>query len=161
MVKLPSDRLLALLMLEIDVFEIAIKENKPAKETPAQAAVGRPKRAAGAGTDRTREFAAAKERIDLLVQMTRTLEKLLELRRLEVLAAQGGAEDEAETAQLREELLNRLRSLDARRRAGPALFDTATGAFAGDAAVLRRDVAAPTSETRDAGEQAGAVAETG
>lgn len=80
--------------------------------------------------------------------MTRTLEKLLELRRLEMLAAQGGAEDEAETARLREELLNRLRSLDARRRAGPALFDAATGAFAGDAAVQIR-------EARDADEQAG------
>lgn len=29
MVKLPSDRLLALLTREIDVFEIAVKENKP------------------------------------------------------------------------------------------------------------------------------------
>ncbi|MEF2546743.1 hypothetical protein VQ045_06205 [Aurantimonas sp. E1-2-R+4] len=101
---------------------------------------------------------AAKERIDLLVLMTRTLEKLLELRRLEMLAAQGGDEDEAETARLREELLNRLRSLDARRRAGPALFDTATGAFAGDAATPPSDGAAPTPEKRGTDEPAGVPA---
>ncbi len=158
MVKLPSDRLLALLTREIDIFEIAIKEYKPVKEALGQTAVGRPKGAAGVGTDRTREFAAAKERIDLLVQMTRTLEKLLELRRLEMLAAQGGDEDGAETARLREELLNRLRNLDARRRAGPALFDTATGAFAGDAATPPSDGTAPTSMKRDADEPAGVPA---
>ncbi len=158
MVKLPSDRLLALLTREIDVFEIAIKEYKPVKATPGRSAVGRPRVAAGAGTDRTREFVAAKERIDLLVLMTRTLEKLLELRRLEMLAAQGGDEDEAETARLREELLNRLRSLDARRRAGPALFDTARGAFAGDAATPPSDGAAPTPEKRGTDEPAGVPA---
>lgn len=161
MVKLPSDRLLALLTREIDVFEIVVKENNPEKATSSRVAVGQPKRAAGVATDRTREFAAAKERIDLLVQMTRTLEKLLELRRLEMLAAQGGAEDEAETARLREELLSRLRSLDARRRAGPALFDTETGAFAGDAATLPSDAAAPTTGKPGADEQAGLPAGAG
>ena len=44
-----------------------------------------------------RPLASAKERIDALGQLTRTLEKLLDLKRLEKLASEGGQADEAET----------------------------------------------------------------
>ena len=75
--------------------------------------------------------ASAKERVESIGQAARTLEKLLELKRLERLAVEGGDADAAETARLREEFLSRLRSLDARRREGATLFD-ADGAYAGD-----------------------------
>ena len=73
----------------------------------------------------------SKDRAEALGQLTRTLEKLLELKRLETLAGQGGTEDRAETERLRAEFLTALRNLDARRRAGPTLFDPQTGAYAG------------------------------
>ena len=73
----------------------------------------------------------AKGRIEAVGQMTRTLEKLLELKRLEVLEARGGEDGDGETARLRAEMLRRLQSLDARRRGGPMLFD-GEGRFAGE-----------------------------
>lgn len=74
---------------------------------------------------------AGKGRIDAVAQMTRTLEKLLELKRLEALEARGGDDPDGETVRLRGELLQRLKALDARRRDGPSLFDGA-GRFAGE-----------------------------
>ncbi|WP_157944516.1 hypothetical protein [Mangrovicella endophytica] len=74
----------------------------------------------------------AKERIEAIGQLTRTLEKLLELRRLEALAQAGANEaSDAETVALRQEMLKRLKALDARRRAGPSLFDPDGTEFAG------------------------------
>jgi hypothetical protein len=64
-----------------------------------------------------------KGRIDAVGQMTRTLEKLLELKRLEALEARGGDDPDGETVRLRGELLQRLKALDARRRDGAVLFD--------------------------------------
>ncbi len=77
---------------------------------------------------------SAKERIDALGQLTRTLEKLLDLKRLEKLASEGGQADEAETRRLRAELLSRLKSLDKRRREGATLFVgvDADAVFGGD-----------------------------
>ena len=77
---------------------------------------------------------SAKERIDALGQLTRTLEKLLDLKRLERLASEGGQADEAETRRLRAELLTRLKSLDMRRREGATLFVgvDADAVFGGD-----------------------------
>ena len=76
----------------------------------------------------------AKERIDVLGQLTRTLEKLLDLKRLERLASESGQTDEAETRRLRAEFLARLKSLDRRRREGPTLFVgvDADAVFGGD-----------------------------
>ena len=74
---------------------------------------------------------AVKGRIEAVGQMTRTLEKLLELRRLESLAERGGDDPDGETARLRAEMLRRLQALDRRRRDGPALFD-GDGRFAGE-----------------------------
>ncbi|MCB8836107.1 hypothetical protein [Aurantimonas sp. VKM B-3413] len=92
---------------------------------PAEGSTARAGTAGRAGGPRS------KERAEALGQLTRTLEKLLELKRLEMLAGQGGAEDRAETERLRAEFLLGLRNLDARRRAGPTLFDPQTGAYAG------------------------------
>ena len=126
-----SDRLMAVLRREIDDLHDSVQENDP--DTGRAPADGLD---AAGGTGRRRRAVGAKERIDALGQLTRTLEKLLELKRLEGVAAQGEAAGEAETARLRAELLDRLRSLDARRRAGPTLFDPVTGAFHGDPAPL-------------------------
>ncbi len=60
-----------------------------------------------------------KERADALGLLTRTLEKLLELR---VQEASAGRDDEAETLRLREDFMRQLRALDARRVGGPRLF---------------------------------------
>ena len=81
-----------------------------------------------------RPLGSAKERIDALGQLTRTLEKLLDLKRLEKLASEGGQADEAETRRLRAELLARLKSLDMRRREGATLFVgvDADAVFSGD-----------------------------
>ena len=73
----------------------------------------------------------AKGRIEAVGQMTRTLEKLLELKRLEALAEHGGDDPDGETVRLRAEMLRRLKALDARRRDGPVLFDGG-GRFAGE-----------------------------
>ncbi len=65
----------------------------------------------------------AKARIEAIGQVTRTLEKLLELRRLEALAmVTGQEEDAAETQKLRREMLKRLRAIDARRAKGAGLL---------------------------------------
>ncbi|MEH6718918.1 MAG: hypothetical protein V7704_08575 [Aurantimonas endophytica] len=76
----------------------------------------------------------SKERIEHIGQMAKVLEKLLELRRLETLAAAGGPQDDAEAARLGAELLSRLRSLDARRQRGELLFGPEASAEAAGAA---------------------------
>ena len=69
--------------------------------------------------------ASGKARLDALGQMTRTLEKLIELKRLEA----GGAGDGADAPRLRREMMRRLRALEARRN----LAARAVGAAAGGA----------------------------
>ncbi|MBB4004197.1 hypothetical protein [Aurantimonas endophytica] len=91
----------------------AAAKRGPAKRVGATAASG-----AAVGAKRM----GPKERIEHIGQMAKVLEKLLELRRLETLAAAGGPQDDAEAARLGAELLSRLRSLDARRRHGELLF---------------------------------------
>ncbi|MEX6505630.1 hypothetical protein [Jiella sp. M17.18] len=137
MAKLLSDRLLALLTGEIAALEKLVKEYKPGKRArggsrAADAAACPAEAASGSAVSARPAGPTVKERTDALSQLTRTLEKLLELKRLEMLAQQGGAEDAAETERLRAELLAGLRSLDGRRRAGPTLFDPETGAYAGE-----------------------------
>lgn len=135
-----SERLLAMLDGEIARLEREIKDNNPKKSSgklptarsePADCGGAAP---ASSGRPAGRKTAGGtKERIEAIGQLTRTLEKLLELKRLERLAAGGGeAADDAETAKLRAEMMKRLRALDARRRTGPSLFgpgDRADAAF--------------------------------
>lgn len=112
--ELLSGRLLRILVREIDRLEEAVKEYKPKAEVPERGAS-----CEGIG-------AGAKGRIEAIGQVTRTLEKLLELHRLEALAMRGEDED-GEAVRLAAEMMRRLRSLDARRER-PTLFD-ADGAF--------------------------------
>ncbi|UIJ70645.1 hypothetical protein [Aurantimonas sp. HBX-1] len=121
----------------------AAAKGGPAKRGGATAAPG-----AGAGARRM----GPKERIEHIGQMAKVLEKLLELRRLETLAAAGGPQDDAEAARLGAELLSRLRSLDARRRHGELLFGPEVLAGGAGAAGTEGDLAA---------DQAGAVDATG
>ena len=73
----------------------------------------------------------AKGRIEAIGQMTRTLEKLLELKQLEMLALGGGGEAaDAEAERLAAELMKRLRALDRRRTAGPGESATVAGVAA-------------------------------
>ncbi|MEF2551766.1 hypothetical protein VQ042_10415 [Aurantimonas sp. A2-1-M11] len=146
MAELLSERLLALLRHEVECLQAELADNIPvsraaraagAAKTAGGKAAGAVKRRAPAKAVDVAPVAvrrvSAKERVESIGQAARTLEKLLELKRLETLAGQGGGEDAAETARLREEFLSRLRSLDARRRAGATLFDAQTGAYAGEA----------------------------
>lgn len=95
-----ADRLMAALDAEMRALERTLEENNPEN--------GR---------------AGGKVRIDAIGQVTRTLEKLLELRRLEALANATGEEaDAAETAKARAEMMKRLRAIDERREAGAGLF---------------------------------------
>lgn len=158
MAELLSDRLMALLTEEIDTIEGAAKEKKPKKMLPGRTVAGPARASRPAKTTTSCRSAPAKERIDLLLHLTRVLEKLLELRRLEILAVQGGGEDEAETARLRNELLSRLRNLDAKRRGGPTLFDRDTGAFIGDVSSPTGEVAGSTTVVDGPGEPADAAA---
>lgn len=106
---LMADRLTRLLNADLGALERQAKEQSPsgAEVEPASAT-------------------AIKGRVEAISQITRTLEKLLELRRLETLTLEeANAEDEAETQRLREELLARLRAVDARRTEGAGLFDEA------------------------------------
>ena len=83
----------------------------------------------------------AKARVEAVALVTRTLEKLLELKRLEALSARGDADEDAEAARLAAEMLRRLRALDARRRGGAQLFDARGGyRAAGDGGAPQADV---------------------
>lgn len=114
-----SGRLLRVLTREMDALERASD-------------AARPKPAEDGGGEGAADAAGSKARIEAVGQMTRTLEKLLDLRRLEALAVSGDSDD-AEAARLREELLRRLRALDARRRAGATLFGDAGFSGSGEA----------------------------
>ena len=110
--KLLSDRLLRALTQEMTALEAA----RPAKR----------KRGAEGETeaDGASRPADTKARIEAIGHLTRSLEKLLELRQIETLGLTAQAEgDDATTERLREEMLKRLRALDARRPAGSGLFD--------------------------------------
>lgn len=121
-----SERLLAVLTREMDALEESSKEFK-------HSSGGDP--VVGGGVS-----AGAKGRIEAVGQMTRTLEKLLELTRLEAMAARGDEDEDGEAARLRDELLKRLRALDARRRVGPTLFGV-DGRYAGH--VVAGDAGSP------------------
>lgn len=177
MAELLSDRLFALLLREVERLEVGAEDDHPAitaqGQTPGPApgadvvasrresrgalkgpAAGRPtpvgaKPAAGRG--------GFKERADALILLTRTLEKLLELRALE---ASAGEDDEAETLRLREAFMRRLRALDARRAGGPRLFgdEAGTGTAPATATVAGATVAG--ARGRQAGPKRGLKAPT-
>ncbi|MCQ0989613.1 hypothetical protein [Jiella marina] len=88
----------------------------------------------------SRPKAGLKERADALILLTRALEKLLELRRQEGETDEGS---EAETLRLRDELLVRLKQLDARRKERGGLFGGNTAD--GKAPARRRSRTAPTA----------------
>ena len=179
MAELLSHRLFALLLREVERLEAGAEDEHTAREasgpsagvggtesrpalkgraTGRTAATGRP---APGGAKPAAARGSFKERADALILLTRTLEKLLELRSLE---ARSGEDDEAETLRLREAFMGRLRALDARRAGGPRLFgeEAATGAMPAPvtkAAKARRRQAGPkrsakarpkTGETNDA-----------
>jgi hypothetical protein len=110
--RLLSDRLLRALTQELAQLEAA----RPARRRGAEAGEEAPLRTADAKGD-------AKARIEAIGHLTRSLEKLLELREIEALGRSAAAEgDDAETERLRAEMLKRLRALDARRVEGGGLF---------------------------------------
>ncbi|MEF2073822.1 hypothetical protein [Consotaella aegiceratis] len=97
----------------------------------AAASLTRAKPAAGVGAD-------LKARIEAIGQMTRTLEKLLELKQLEALAMRGADDaDDAETLRLREEMMKRLKAIDAQRLDGAGLFGEAEAAGGDRAEAVR------------------------
>ncbi|MBO0904911.1 hypothetical protein [Jiella sonneratiae] len=138
MAELLSDRLYALLMREVGRLEAEGEDNNPengchaAAETVPDGEKPRVRRTKNGGA------AGFKERADALALLTRTLEKLLELRSLE---ATSGRDDETETLRLRDEFMRRLRALDARRAGGARLFadggETATKPAASMTAAAR------------------------
>lgn len=148
MAELLSDRLFALLMREVERLETADEDESPMSSTAERVEAG-----AGGATAKSRAPARTtfKERADALSLLTRTLEKVLELRSLE---ASAGRDDETETLRLRDEFMRRLRALDARRIGGPKLFagDTGTGAKPATtkAAKGRRRPARPKADDRGA-----------
>lgn len=129
-------RLLTVLTGEIDALEAAPQEIS-----------GRPAGARKLVSSADAKVAGSKGRIEAIGQATRTLEKLLELQRLEALAMRGGGDEDGEAGRLAEELMKRLRALDA-RRGRPTLFAAEEGDTAdpshgergerGEAAVGRR-----------------------
>ncbi|WP_416356023.1 hypothetical protein ACLNGM_18250 [Aureimonas phyllosphaerae] len=107
-----SERLFAALTAEVSALE---KRPRRVAETPG---VPVPKKTTA---ERAGE---AKARVEAISQLTRTLEKLLELRRLEALSRETGRrEDTAEADALRAEMLKRLRAIDARRGGAAGLFE--------------------------------------
>lgn len=74
------------------------------------------------------EESGGKTRLDAIGTLTRTLEKLLDLRRLEALALAGSDENEKREAErLGRLMLSRLRALDARRVRGELLLPSVPG----------------------------------
>lgn len=116
-----------LLLVEIAAVEVLNKENSPSAIKPDAAVKER----------------SGKERIDMISQMTRTLEKLIDLKRVEAAENATRDGDPAETERLSKELVKRLQVLDRKRRgvengasdqdASPA--DGAAGAVGGRAAI--------------------------
>lgn len=114
-----SAHLLRALTREVRALEIASK----AAHAPGDAAASK-----GDGEVQ----AGAKARIEAITQLTRTLEKLLELKQLEALQRAGAAEaDTAETERLSTEMLKRLRALEERRVGGAGLFAATEASGAG------------------------------
>ncbi|KQT55262.1 MULTISPECIES: hypothetical protein [unclassified Aureimonas] len=107
---LMADRLLALFGFELAVIERSVEPLKAEDGEIRDVATG------------------AKGRIEALGQMVRTLEKLLELKQLEALAAGGTEAPDAEAERLAAELMRRLRVLDRRRRGGVKVVAAADGA---------------------------------
>ena len=106
-----SDRLLRALTQEL----ARLEKGRPARGRSSEEAGG----AAMLGVD-------AKARIEAIGHLTRSLEKLLELREIEALGHRADEDgDDAETERLRDEMLKRLRALDARRPGGGGLFGDA------------------------------------
>lgn len=102
-----SERLMRALTIEVRALEKASKAL----------------RARAAETGEADPAPGAKARVEAISQSARTLEKLLELQRLEALQQKTDSEDDAaETDRLRAEMLKRLRAMDARRAAGTGLF---------------------------------------
>ncbi|MBB3934489.1 hypothetical protein [Aureimonas phyllosphaerae] len=107
-----SERLFAALTAEVSALE---KRPRRVPETPGEPL---PKKTAA---ERAGE---AKARVEAISQLTRTLEKLLELRQLEALSRETGRrEDTAEADTLRTEMLKRLKAIDARRGGAAGLFE--------------------------------------
>ncbi len=159
MAELLSERLFVLLRREVETLQAEFSDNIPLSRAAGAARANAARAASGGGAKRRASAkaggeaasaparrATAKERVESIGQAARTLEKLLELKRLERLAVEGGDADAAETARLREEFLSRLRSLDARRREGATLFD-ADGAYAGDPRPVDDGPAGPSAAT--------------
>ncbi|WP_279477809.1 hypothetical protein [Aureimonas sp. SK2] len=115
-----SERLFAALTAEVGALE---KRPRRVSETPGEPV---PKKTAA------ERAAEAKARVEAISQLTRTLEKLLELRQLEALSRETGRrEDEAEAEHLRAEMMKRLRAIDARRDGEAGLVEAvASGAGA-------------------------------
>ncbi|MBO0661824.1 hypothetical protein LQ948_04500 [Jiella sp. MQZ9-1] len=143
MAELLSNRLFALLSREVARLEACGKEFNPKSEAVDQneetARRSGDGRASEAGGSAARAAASGgtkigfKERADVLSLLTRTLEKLLELRGRE---ARDGDADDSEVQRLRDDFMRRLRALDARRPGGSRLFD-GDGNYALDAAAAR------------------------
>lgn len=95
-----ADRLLALLRVELRAFETSVKDTGPNNDASAM---------------------SGRVRFETIAQMTKTLEKLLDLKRLERLADVPEAADEGEARRLRSEMMRRLRALDARRVLGSGM----------------------------------------
>ena len=94
-----ADRLLSRLRDEIATFERQIKDDSPIDDA--------------AGT---------RHRFDAIAQMTKLLEKLLDLKRLERSVVCDDGEEGPEARRMQAEMMKRLRALDRRREAGAGLF---------------------------------------
>ena len=97
--RLVSERLMDLLLAELRTAEAISEENDPDID-----AGGRPKAAM--------RRSGGKERIETIGLLARTLEKLIELKRLE---KNRDGRDGPETERLRDELLQRLKMMERRR----------------------------------------------
>ncbi|MDY8109105.1 hypothetical protein U0C82_08095 [Fulvimarina sp. 2208YS6-2-32] len=105
--RLISDRLMDLLLAEVRTIEAAYEENKPSTRAEDRM-IALPSK---------ESLAVAKDRIDRIGLVARTLERLMEVRRAEIAGAEREGGDDAETVRLRDELLRRLKILDQRRQA--------------------------------------------
>ncbi|MBP0617917.1 hypothetical protein [Jiella mangrovi] len=164
MAELLSDRLFMLLLREVERLEDEIGENSPNKNSTEPfggegagkigVSAGRTSaKPASAGTKAASTRAGFKERADALILLTRTLEKLLELRAEESAA---GQDDEAETLRLRDEFMRRLRALDARRAGGARLFADGAAKAGKPATKGRRRAKGPAPKPRDRDPDGGA-----
>ncbi|WP_148227537.1 hypothetical protein [Fulvimarina pelagi] len=108
---------MTLLLAEVAAVETTEKDNDPNSGD-----------AGSQGKAQSGRVLSGKERIDTIAQITRTLEKLMELKRAEAAEAASLWEDPAETERLSRELVKRLRILDRKRR---EIGATASGSMAG------------------------------